>query len=73
MGVQRVVSPQQLKIATYEQDTALLGVDVPEPDKPEEERDNDSDDESDDSDDDFDGEVPPGKRRRTASSLNLKA
>ena len=59
-GLQRVVSPQQLKIATYEQEKAFLGVDAPEPEEPEAECEPDESD----SDDDFD-EVP-SKRRRVA-------
>ena len=60
MGVQRVVSPQQLKIATYEQERAFLGVEVPESEEPQDQRDDDeSDEESDD-------EAAPLKRRRVA-------
>ena len=60
MGVQRIVKPEQLKIAAYEQAKAFLGVDVPEPEEPEDERDDgESDKESDD-------EAPPEKRRRVA-------
>ena len=60
MGVQRVVSPQQLKIAGHEQERAFLGVDVPE-----QELEDDRDDPDDSRSDDDPDEVP-SKRRRVA-------
>ena len=59
MGVQRVVKPDQLKIATYEQEPAFLGVELPDQ-EPEEDR-GESDEES-----ESDDEAPPEKRRQVA-------
>ena len=59
MGVQRIVHLDQLKIATYEQQRAFLGVELPDQ-EPEGDR-GDSDEESESED-----ETPPAKWRRVA-------
>ena len=57
MSVQRVVHPDQLKIATYER--AFLGVELPDQEPEEDRGDSDEEPESED-------ETPPEKRRRLA-------
>ena len=60
MGLQRVVDPAQLKIASYDQEKAFLGTDVPKPERLEEDWGAESDEEASEPEE----EEQPAKRRR---------
>ena len=61
MGLQRVQDPRQLKIASFQQETAFLGVELPEPERPVDEEGDDEEEEEED------GELgQPAKRPRRA-------
>ena len=62
MGLQRVVDPAQLKIASYEQEKAFLGTEVPEPERLEEDWDAEPNEESSQSESE---DQQPTTRRRT--------
>ena len=63
VGLQRVRHPQQLKIASFQQEKAFLGVEVPDREEPVESVEPDESD-SDDDDGDGDQQEQPAKRRR---------
>ena len=63
VGLQRVRHPQLLNIASFQQEKAFLGVEVPEREEPVESVEPEESD-SDDDDDDGDQQEQPAKKRR---------